>query len=248
MSSRIGVTVLGAVAAALLAVCASQGSEAAGPHDEDLVEITYGELNRIRAEAAKVAPLEERVRALQREREEIQARLQLAQQRLRLAPFSPSALVRAQFQPKLPNALKLEERDGRARSTSLKRALADSERGLVIAYWATWCKPCTTPEELQRLKRLRAELRRQGAELLFMAVDELDKVKADPRANTWLYPLWQYDDGHLRMLPQGYVRSQGIDLPLMIIVPKSGQVSWVRKGALDDDAERDILTAVIRGE
>ena len=119
--------------------------------------------------------------------------------------------------------------------------------GALVAFWATWCKPCTTPDELHRLERLRRELADQGADLVFFSVDEtMATVTGDPRAGTWLYPLWQRDNGHLEMLPRPWVQSQGVDLPLMLVVAPDGKVSWARKGALDDDATRDLLTAVRR--
>lgn len=227
MSARRLAGVLGGIVA--LGWGLGGATSLAGSGDEE-VEIKRSELTRLRETAARVAPLEAQLEALQAQHRQTLAALELAEVRLRLRPFSPSALVRADFKPKLAKALEA------------------SERGLVVAYWATWCKPCTTPDELERMKRLRSELAAQGADLIFLAVDGLDEVVADPRAGGWLYPLWQRDDGHIDMLPESYVRAQGLELPLMLVVPKSGQVRWVRKGALDDDAERDLLTAVIRGD
>ncbi len=245
MSTRRLAGVLGGIVA--LGWGLGGATSLAGSGDEE-VEIKRSELTRLRETAARVAPLEAQLEALQAQHRQTLAALELAEVRLRLRPFSPSALVRADFKPKLVDAARLEARDGRAKKTSLAKALEASERGLVVAYWATWCKPCTTPDELERMKRLRSELAAQGADLVFLAVDGLDEVVADPRAGGWLYPLWQRDDGHIDMLPESYVRAQGLELPLMLVVPKSGQVRWVRKGALDDDAERDLLTAVIRGD
>jgi len=189
-----------------------------------------------------------RLAALERAQAETLGELHVAQQRLGLAPFSPTSLVGADFALKLPDASRLDLRTAKARRMSLAHSLALTKRGMVIAYWATWCKPCTSAEELGRLARLRGELASQGAELVFMAIDGLDKVVQDPRAETWLYPLWQRDQGHLDMLPEAFVRTEGVDLPLLVVVSKAGRVRWVRKGALDDDATRDILTAIIRGD
>lgn len=213
---------------------------------DPIVELRQSEVDRLKAEAAKVAPLEARIAALQAIEAELRASLLVAQQRLRLAPFEPTTLTRADFAPKLGDAQRLDARDGKARRQPLGKRLGDSARGLVVAFWATWCKPCTSPEELARLGRLKADLAAQGAELVFMAIDELDKVVADPRAGTWLYPLWQRDDGHIAMLPEAFVRAEGLDLPMMLVVAKDGHVRWVRKGALDDRSASEILTAVIR--
>lgn len=222
-------------------------SSSAAPNPNDPVLILPAELAKLKAEAARVGPLEARIAALEREGAARTAELQVAQERLGLAPFNPSTLEAADVALKLPDANRLEAEGGKARKTSLARALGDTRHGALIAFWATWCKPCTAPDELARLKRLRAELATHGADVLFFAVDELSKVMADPRASTWLYPLWQKDQGHLDMLPEAFVRSQGVDLPLMLIVSKAGRIAWVRKGALDDAAVTDIVTAVMRG-
>ena len=225
--------------------CAS--SSAAAPPPDAPVLVLPSELAGLKAEAARVGPLEARIAAIERTNAELSEQLLVAQQRLGLAPFRPSTLEASDFTLKLPDASRLDAEGGRARKMSLARALGETRQGALIAFWATWCKPCTAPDELARLKRLRADLANQGADVLFFAVDDLAKVTADPRAPTWLYPLWQRDQGHLDMLPEAFVRSQGVDLPLMLVVSKSGRISWVRKGALDDAAVRDILTAVMRG-
>lgn len=238
-----------AALAALAPVVLSGGdgpaAQAKEPKDP-IVEIRQSEIDRLKAEAAKVGPLQARIAALEGIEAELRAALLVAQQRLRLAPFEPSTLTRADFSPKLGDAQRLDARDGKAKRQPLGKRLDESTRGLVIAFWATWCKPCTSPDELARLGRLKADLAAQGAELVFMAIDELDKVVADPRAGTWLYPLWQRDDGHIAMLPEAFVRTQGLDLPMMLVVAKDGRVRWVRKGALDDRVASELLTAVIR--
>lgn len=232
----------GAVAGA----CASP-SLAAPPKPEDPVTVRRSELEALRATADRVPALEGQIAALERERQALTAAVEVANQRLGLAPFAPAGLERGDFTVKLPDALRVDGRAQKPRKASLARAVGDARRGLVLAYWATWCKPCTSDEELARLAKLRAELATQGAELAFLAIDGIDKVLSDPRADRWLYPLWQRDQGHLEMLPEAFVRRGGLDLPLMLVVGKGGRVSWVRRGALDDDAARDLLTAVIRG-
>lgn len=217
------------------------------PKDEP-VEVKSSELARLRAAAAKVEALEQRVATLERDKVAALEALRVANQRLGLEPFAPGTLAASDFVVKLPSAARLDALGGKAKNASLQRTLDGTRRGMVVAYWATWCKPCTSPEELARLGELKRTLATQGADLVFMAIDELDKVTSDARAKTWLYPLWQRDDGHFDMLPEAYVRGDGVELPLMLVVAKSGRVRWVRKGALDDGAMQDIVTAVIRGD
>lgn len=208
--------------------------------------IAPAELARLRAQAARVGPLEQRLAALEREHAATLERLHVAEQRLGLVPFETAALEATDVPVKLQDAQFLESQGGRARKKSLAKELAATDRGLVIAFWATWCKPCTSEEELARLKRLSRELSAVGSELVFLAVDGLDKVTADPRAGGWVYPLWQRDQGHLQMLPEAFVRERGVDLPLFLVISKDQRIRWVRNQALDDTAVRDLVTAVMR--
>ena len=224
--------------------CASSSASTPGPNEP--VPVMPAELARLQAEAARVGPLQSRIAELERQKAALEAEVLVGQQRLGLAPFQPTSLAATDFTLKLADATKLDAQDGRGRKQSLARALADTQHGALIAFWATWCVPCTSPEELARLKGLRTTLATQGVDVLFFAVDELAKVQSDPRAATWLYPLWQRNQGHLDMLPEAFVRAQGVDLPLMLLVTKTGRIQWVRRGALDDDAVRDIVTAFIR--
>lgn len=229
--------------------CASAptASTAKGPDPNALVEVKRGELDRLRGLEGALAAEKARVAELERALADARDALLVAEQRLGRAPFSPTTLVRADFTLKLPDADKLDAPGGRGKKTNLGRALGGTRRGALVAFWATWCKPCTTPDELQRLERLKRELADQGVDLVFFSVDEtLAVVTGDARASGWLYPLWQRDNGHLEMLPRSWVQSQGVELPLMLVVSPDGKVSWARKGALDDLSMRDLLTAVMR--
>ena len=227
------------------AACASPAVTPAA--DGPVVAVPKVELAQLRSDAARATALADQLAALEKTHAATLVALHTAEQRLGIAPFDTTALERADFSLKLPDASRVDAQGAKAKKMSLGKALAETERGLIVAYWATWCKPCTSDEELARLARLRTELARHGAGLVFLAVDGLDKVNADPRAPRWLYPLWQRDQAHLEMLPEAFVRNHGVDLPLFLAVGKSGRVAFTRKEALDDDAMRDFVTAVIRG-
>lgn len=230
-----------------LAACAAP-SHAKDPTPADKVEVTRGELDRLRALEPELARVKARQAELERALADAQQSLEVAEQRLGLRPFAPRSLLTADFALKSPaDAQRLDGPGATGKRQSLAKALASTRRGAVVAFWATWCKPCTSPEELQRLTRMKRELAKVGANLVFFSVDEtLSAVTADPRAPTWLYPLWQGNDAHLGMLPRAWIQSHGVELPVMLVVAPDGQVRWVRKGALDEEAERDLLTAVIR--
>lgn len=246
--SRRALGALLAVAGCALVVASSScgAPAAAAPPADEPVGIAPSELARLEAAAARVGPLEARLAALEKEHAAVLERLKVAEQRLGIAPFDTKALERLDMPLKLQDAQILESRSGKARKRSLQKELAGTDKGLVIAFWATWCKPCTSDEELARLKRLSRDLEAVGSELVFLAVDGLDKVVSDPRADRWVYPLWQKDQGHLQMLPESFVRARGVDLPLFLVVKKDQRIAWVRNQALDDVAVRDIVTAVMR--
>jgi thiol-disulfide isomerase/thioredoxin len=115
--------------------------------------------------------------------------------------------------------------------------------GYVIAFWATWCVPCISDEELAHLRVMQRALKRKGVELVSVAIDDLALVQSHPKASRWIYPLWHKDDGHLAMLPEGFVRQVGVNLPLFLIVANDGTVCEFYNQKLDTVAVRDIITA-----
>jgi thiol-disulfide isomerase/thioredoxin len=142
----------------------------------------------------------------------------------------------------MPNAVKVSELGGAAK----KHNLGDFIRGFdgaVIAYWATWCKPCTSPKELAHLKDLQRQLRRHNIELVSIVIDSLDKARQDPRARNWLYPFWYKNAAHLEMLPRSFIQRMGVNLPLFLVVSPSGDIKYYLNDKLSDVAVRDLVTA-----
>lgn len=249
---RASVSRLGSLAVlAALTVGVADPSHAKDPRPpdpNDVVEVKRGELDKLRALQPELDRARARLADLATTLAETQAALEVAEQRLGRRPFNPSSLLTADFALKSPaDAQRLDSVGGSGKRQSLAKALAATRRGAVVAFWATWCKPCTSPDELARLTRMKRDLAQAGADLVFFSVDEtLSAVTSDPRAPTWLYPLWQGNDAHLGMLPRAWIQSHGVELPVMLVVAPDGAVRWVRKGALDDQAERDLLTAIYR--
>jgi len=177
----------------------------------------------------------------------LRKRLQFLEERAGFRPVSERTLKRVhgigrvEFPSKARRITDLADK-GRKRNL---RELVRSQRGTVITWWATWCKPCTSPDELRHLRRLKASLSRYGLELVSIAVDDASTVRNDSRASTWVYPYWQLKDGHLDVLPAAMLRTGGVGLPLFLVVDSSGEIRWIRKQALTSDAVDDIISAAV---
>jgi len=231
----------------VLVACASSHPVAPdlGP---DGVIVTQTELDGLRAAAARTETLEARVAALEGALGHDRVRLEGIEQLVGLRPFTPQGITRAGGRLVLPDALLVDHDGARPRRTSLARHLAASRGGAVIAYWATWCKPCIAEEELDLLRALQAQLEGHGVALVSLAVDGIEAVQGHARAREWIYPLWQRDQGHVATLPEAFLRGVGLNLPLFVIVDRAGELRWYRNEALDERAVREIVTAAIRGD
>ncbi len=174
------------------------------------------------------------------------ARLDVAEQRLGLRPFQPRTLKRIRGEQRFSpgKCTLLTEPGARGRKGNLARYTKRFRR-YVVAYWATWCKPCTTPEELAALGRLEADLKRVGSALVGVAIDGIEKVRGHPRAAEWHYPVWHRDDGHIEFLPKSFIDDAGLGLPLFLVVTGDGRLLYWRNKPLDPDVHEELLTAAV---
>ena len=181
------------------------------------------------------------------ELQQFRERLQRLEARLGVRAFRPRHLKTAASGWKLNDTkLKSLARHGaKAGRGKLSRVLSGAKAS-VVSYWATWCKPCTSKEELHLLRGLRAQIKPFGGQVVSFAVDGLDAVQADSRAPTWLYPVVQRDKGHLETLPEQMVRGGSLGLPMFTVVDAKGRVLFVRKGRLDEAVVEELVTAVAR--
>ena len=119
---------------------------------------------------------------------------------------------------------------------------ANGTRGYVVALWATWCKPCTSDEELVLLHELQDQLRPRGVELVSILVDDLGLARKHARAARWIYPLWFVKSAHTQWLPEALIR-QGLSLPVFLVVRPDGEARYFATGKLDHAAVRDLVSA-----
>ena len=198
---------------------------------------------------ARLDQSQQEVTARRNQVEDLKGRLAVLEQRVGVAPFQPRALTAGgHLHLDLGGAAQasLVEADGAApRKGKLAQAFKGTPGG-VISFWATWCKPCTSDEELARLRQLQGALRREGLAFVSLAVDGLDKVRGDTRAARWVYPLWQADDAHLDVVPKALVDQVGVKLPMFFVVAADGTVAHYRLSALDDRSVAELITAAVQ--
>lgn len=197
---------------------------------------------RVDANAQALQALRATVEQQAAELARLRERQVLTEQRLGLAHWRPQAVEIWTDEAPITLPKRLTRLDAH-RARPHKAALPTRGRPYVLSFWATWCKPCTSPEELARLAILRRELRSEGLDLFSVAIDDLAKVRGDRRAATWPYPVWQGDDAHLDLLPEQFVRQVGMGLPLFVVIDARGRLRYYRSKALDAQAGRDLVLA-----
>ncbi len=201
------------------------------------VQLTRTEYARLHQAAARVGDLETQLAG-------VRTRLKHIEQRVGLASLQGTRLktLRLGGSLSLGKASFIGEDGGRARKRDMGQYLQQFN-GFVVTYWATWCKPCISDEELVSLRQLQKQLRRHNIELVSIAVDDLSKVQRHRKARRWLYPFWHRNDAHLEMLPRSLINQVGVGLPLFLVVSRDGQIRYFYNRKLDEAAIRDMVSA-----
>jgi len=97
---------------------------------------------------------------------------------------------------------------------------------LLVNFWATWCPPCV--KELPEINQFYQEARGKGWQVLGLAVDQLDPVKAFLRKTPLDFPVALAGAEGL-----GLVRELGNPaggLPFSLVFDETGEIAWRRLG------------------
>ncbi len=136
----------------------------------------------------------------------------------------------------------LKDLDGRPRS------LADWDgKSLVINFWATWCAPCR--HEIPLLNKIRGDYAANGFEVVGIAVDFADDVRAFTKDVPIGYPLLIGEEDGLAAAKAFGVATMAF--PFTAFTDQQGRVIAVRLGELHPaqaEAILGIVTRVNRGE
>ena len=207
---------------------------------------------------AQVGQLQSQIQQLQRdqrstehERDRAQTLLDESQTLLGQRPFSPQILQawgssdRRSLSP-LPNKrLKvkyLASRSGKAQRLNLNKIMQKGP--VLIALWATWCKPCVSPQEQAHLRELQQKLDPYGVPLLSMGIDDWAKINKE--RDRWFYPLWHVKDAHLNLSPERLMREVGLGLPLFFLRLPDGRVPFYLAETLSTQSVQEWLTVAVR--
>lgn len=222
--------------ALLLLACGGSAvaeEELADPRDAR-IEVLETQLSAARLERA----------ALNRERDVLAHKLAVAEQRLGTRPFTPKVVEPAGGPFRVGRTMRIAEHGARAKKGALKQAVSGLD-AYVVAFWATWCKPCIAPEELRALDEMESELVRSGSGLVAVAIDGLDEVIGHPRAAEWHYPVWHRKDAHIEWLPEAFIREAGLGLPLFVVVSGEGRLLYAHAGKLTPESQEELVTAAL---
>jgi thiol-disulfide isomerase/thioredoxin len=176
----------------------------------------------------------------------LEAALTQARQRAGTQNFKPALLKTPKDSEALTwvRAGKVTSPTAKPRTSSIEQ-FAKDKKVVLLAYWATWCVPCTSPEELTHLRNLRKKIENAGLGFISMPIDDLAAVMNDDRADTWLYPLWHKDGGHIEMLPRTFIQSVGVNLPLFVLINDEATLLYFHNRQLDDHVVEELFTAAL---
>ncbi len=220
---------------------------------QDAVARNQAEIEALKQEVAALRPKVRHVADLELRLAELRAEVTELSERLKRRGRGPARPRGTRLQRptagtlklKLPKLAYVARAGGRSERRSLSSHLRRKD-GAVLAFWATWCKPCIADGELEHLRKLQRELRREGGDLVSVAVDDLEAVQDHDKADRWIYPLWQGDDAHLKMLPRAFVERTGLSLPLFVVTDGRGEVVAWWKDSLGGGAVRQLVRAATR--
>lgn len=124
--------------------------------------------------------------------------------------------------------------------TGASRRLQEWEgKVLLVNFWATWCAPCR--EEIPHIQQARARYRGKGFEVIGIALDEPDPVRAFRDALQIQYPLL-LATGDAFVLMGAWGNEQAV-LPHSVVLGRSGNVLATHSGPLLPDQLAALIEA-----
>lgn len=138
-------------------------------------------------------------------------------------------------QERLPEVI-LKDIEGRTVQTD---TISNNGKPLVIAFFATWCKPCN--RELKSIDELYDDWRREtGVRIVAVSIDQaqnVNKVKPLVDQNGWRYDVLLDPNGELR-------RALGIQsVPYTLLLDGQGNIVYKHNG-YTDGAEAELYEKV----
>ncbi|MFA5912496.1 MAG: TlpA disulfide reductase family protein [Burkholderiales bacterium] len=113
---------------------------------------------------------------------------------------------------------------------------------LVVNFWATWCPPCR--EEIPELIRVHSKYVSNGVELVGIAIDNVDKVKAYAMEMRIDYGLLIAGAETLAMSKD--LGNEGGVLPFTIVLDRTRRVVYTHAGALTEAALDAVLLPLLQ--
>ena len=118
----------------------------------------------------------------------------------------------------------LPDMDGKMHSLSGWR-----DKVVVLNFWATWCPPCR--EEIPDFIQLQKLYGKAGVQVIGLAVDNLEEVKAFYQAEGMNYPVLIGEQDAFNILAQ-FGETTG-SLPYTVVLNTEGKIVAHKLGALD---------------
>ena len=110
---------------------------------------------------------------------------------------------------------------------------------LLVNFWATWCPPCV--KELPEINQFYNEAKTKGWQVLGLAVDQAEPVKAFLRKTPLDFAIALAGAEGLSLARE--LGNPAGGLPFTVIFDETGEISWRRLGVTRLDELRALLTA-----